>query len=402
MFRRDIEREEAKGDATALLTLVRNFLIWIQTLGSDGQRQHAESLLKHVDGSRGRNRSNLSNLSNHSNNSNHSNESDRSSSNISMDNHGDEKHHHHEQDDATTIVVQGLQPSEEAVKSPSGFLYRHTSQEVAMGLTSIAYGDMSQVRPRDLTGKKFSRGTMVEKKMNSPTVMYCIQRFNERVRWVCSVLLWKEIGTPGDRATTISFWIDVAVDCMSLHNFHTTLVIVTALMSPCMHVVTNGMSVVSERSRAKFEDMKAVMSHENNYERYRRVCAECDGRAHVPAFPVLTQDLIRLEDGTKSRHPNNSMLITVSKFNKIHEKIESFCSCRKNPYMINQRVKRGRSSSTMKNKDGNVLSTEPGMQHLLSHWLFPPPDEMELFRTASRVLAEESQNLVKTLDYLGL
>ena len=60
------------------------------------------------------------------------------------------------------------------------------------------------------------------------------------------------------------------------------------------------------------------------------------------------------------------------------------------------------SSSSSSSSSGGVLIRNDGMQHLLCHWLFPPPTEMELYKTASRVLAEESKNLVKTLDYLGL
>ena len=391
LFQRDVKREETTGNAEALLTYVRDFLVWTTTCGSDGQKKHGEGLLKHVNSVK--RRSNLSNLSNQSNPSN--------------DNDGKREHREQgeqQEEEDTVAVVAGLQPSEEAMQNPSGYLYRHTSHEVAMSLTFIGYDEISNVHPRDLSGKKFGIGTLATKTINSPTVMYVIQRFNTRVRWVCSVLLWKQIGTPGDRAATISFWIDVATECLSLHNFHTALIIMTALQSPCINVVTNNMSVVSERSKGKFEDMKMLMSHENNYERYRRICSECDGRPHVPAFPVITQDLMRLEDGTKSYHEENLRLINVTKFQKIFSKIDTFCSVRKNPYSIKNVVSeknRGRSN-TSNPKDGNVLVIEAGMQHLLSHWLFPPPTEMELFHTARLVLDEESKNLVKTLDYLGL
>ena len=52
--------------------------------------------------------------------------------------------------------------------------------------------------------------------------------------------------------------------------------------------------------------------------------------------------------------------------------------------------------------NSNVLISQPGLIHLLSHWLYPPPSNVELYKTASRVLAKENQNMLETLDYLGL
>jgi hypothetical protein len=54
--------------------------------------------------------------------------------------------------------------------------------------------------------------------------------------------------------------------------------------------------------------------------------------------------------------------------------------------------------------DGNktVLMGSSGLLHLFSNWLYPPPSDLELYKTASRVLAEENQNMLETLDYLGL
>ena len=292
-----------------------------------------------------------------------------------------------------------------------------------MNLTAIAHAEISCIRPRDLTNKKFSKGTKYEKQKNSPSVFYVIDSFNDRVRWVSAVLLFNDVGTPGDRAATISYWIDVAFECVHLCNYQTALVIMSAFSSPCMNIVSNGMSVVAEKQRIKFEDMKYLMSSENRYQAYRRVFSKADGKPHVPAFPVVTQDLIRLEDGSKTFHAENKLLIHISKFNDIYNQIESLMSCIKNGYTMidgdnsvngTSSGKNGNGTSnsgsannvnTIRTGDGGnsgLLKSSGGLIHLLLNWLHPPPSEMELYKTASRVLSEENQNMLETLDYLGL
>ena len=345
-----------------------------------------------------------------------------------------------------------VQVSKEAAENPNLYLYQHTPKEIAMNLTIMAFHEITNIPGRDLTGQKFNKGTKLDKKTNSPSVYYVIQHFNDRVRWVCAVLLFNEAGTPGERAATISFWVDVADECVALRNYQTALVIMSAFASPCMNIVSNGMSVIGAVQKMKYDNMKHLMSNEHKYQAYRRQWKEADGKPHVPAFPVLTQDLIRLEEGSKTYHVENNGLISISKFNNIFKKIDTFMNCIKNGYTIvhagedgtdggsggvghekasadNQhRPDSGRSSrgsrssrSSRSNRlsgssgsrgsrgssgggDGNktVLVGSSGLLHLFSNWLYPPPSDLELYKTASRVLAEENQNMLETLDYLGL
>ena len=137
---------------------------------------------------------------------------------------------------------------------------------------------------------------------------------------------------------------------------------------------------------------------------------------------VILDDLIKLEDGSKSFHSRNPKLIHIAKFRAIWSKIESFLRCQKHAYQQSHMNQRGawarrlikssssspRSSSaatkTSGSAGGNANRTNAmgELAFTIRCWLYPPPPEMELYKCARQILAKESDNLVRTLDYLGL
>lgn len=301
--------------------------------------------------------------------------------------------------------------------------YRHTAKQVAQTLTLEAHERLLAVSSLDLCGKAFARGTMEQKESASPTVMANIKAFNERVRWVCAVLLCGEKGCPAQRSPSgVSFFINVATECIHLKNFQSALEIITALSTPAIQLLTNQLVGLSDNARAQYDKLKRLLSHQNNYEQYRYALEPCTSAPHVPALPVVTKDLIKLEDGCKSFHSRNPKLIHIAKFRAIWSKIESFLRCQKHAYQQSHMTQRGawarrlikssssspRSTSaatkTSGSAGGNANRTNAmgELAFTIRCWLYPPPPEMELYKCARQILAKESDNLVRTLDYLGL
>ena len=435
MFYRDVQREESityihDNMKLSLLVLIRAFLMYIKTQNSNdsskGKKMMVDSLLKHLQDIEQQYHETIQRTRKHAADAttNSANVNSRTS-NILPPPSLPSLLFPKSKIQLLEAMYSNLQPSEEAVHNPSQYLYRFTPKEIAMNLTVMAYHEITQVNARDLINKKFNRGTKKVKKLNSPSVFYVIDSFNDRVRWVCAVLLFNEIGTPGDRAATISFWVDVAYECVTLYNYQTALVIMSAFSSPCMSIVSNNMNILSEKQKIKYDNMKLLMSAENKYLAYRHHLMNSNGKPHIIAFPVLTQDLIRVEDGNKTYHNDNKLLIHIDKFYKIFHIIDNLMNSAENGYNIingsssnndtsgsntsnGSNDSNGSSNVRIVDGDGsdhdnsNVLISQPGLIHLLSHWLYPPPSNVELYKTASRVLAKENQNMLETLDYLGL
>ena len=304
-----------------------------------------------------------------------------------------------------------------------GFFYQHEARAIAMGLTAVAYREVAQIQPRDLVAKQFGSGSLEAKRARSPSYMHAVACFNERVRWIQAVILCEDVGFPGQRSSAIAFFIDVGCECVQLGNYQTALEVVSALSAPSIALISNNMAVVSERARQKFEGLQVLLAQENHFENYRCHYQSACVRPHVPLLPVITQDLMRLEEGSKTYHPSNPRLIGIQKFSKIYTCIESFGRCRKNPYEVvyvapvgGKRRPRGSnaseasrtsngsgsSGSATGEKSASTVTTSRELEFVLTHWLYPPPPAMALYKTAARVLKKESQNLVATLDFLGL
>ena len=215
------------------------------------------------------------------------------------------------------------------------FFYQHTPREVAMALTYVTYDLVSRVSPQDLVSERFGGGSAEEKTARYPSYMRAVRSFNGRVRWIQAVILCEENGGyPRRRSVNITFFIDVATECLRFANFQTTLEVVSALSAPCIGLVSNNMAVVSERSRQQLANVKRVLAQDENYERYRTVYASCRLRPHVPLLPVTTQDLMRLESGSRTFHASSDRLINVRKFNKVYATMETFLQCREKPYTV--------------------------------------------------------------------
>ena len=321
------------------------------------------------------------------------------------------------------------------------FFYKHRPLEVAMALTYIAYNEVSQVRPFDLVRENFGSVGTEEKEASCPTYMHAVSSFNDRVRWVQAVILSEEPTYPSHRTRNIVFFIEVATCCLNLSNFHTALVIVSALSGPSICLVSNNMTLLSENLRQQLEDVKLVLSPSKNYEEYRARYARRRLRPHVPLLPVITQDIVRIENGNKNFNSGNKRLVNMRKFNKIYGTIESFLHCFENPYAIkikslvqlqgsevrslqsgssstidmdylSQKIEEldaevggtmsSTSSSTREDTGDSSLLVVQELVQVMSTWMYPPPAGTTLFEIATKTLAAESQNLVATLDYLGL
>ena len=212
----------------------------------------------------------------------------------------------------TQIIMEG---------GPGSFFYHHTPKEVAMALTHVTHGLISQISPEDLVSEQFGRGSVEEKTLRYPSYMRAVRSFNDRVKWIQAVILSNGNSSyPGRRTMNITFFIEVGIECLRLANFQTTLEITSALSAPCINLVSNNMAVVSEKARQQLHRMKSIVAQDNNYHEYRAAYKSCCIRSHVPLLPVITQDLMRIENGSRSFHQQQETH-KREKFNKVYEKM---------------------------------------------------------------------------------
>ena len=105
-------------------------------------------------------------------------------------------------------------------------------------------------------------------------------------------------------------------------------------------------------------------------------------------------------------------LINISKILRAYGKIDEFLSCQQNPYKCRPRED-GEAHASLPpdpaaapsgKRPVVVLKENPELRSAMDEWMAPDeaPSMTQLYRQARDVQLKENENLVRTLEYLGL
>lgn len=119
-----------------------------------------------------------------------------------------------------------------------------------------------------------------------------IDSFNDVSKWVAT-----EIVTGANekkRAATMKYFITVGQYCRKLQNFNALMAIVAGLNGSAVHRLKKSWDLVPQKKRDAFEELKQIMSQQNNYSTLRNLLHSVDPPC-IPYLGMYLTDLTFIE-----------------------------------------------------------------------------------------------------------
>ncbi|ORY06436.1 ras GEF [Basidiobolus meristosporus CBS 931.73] len=106
-------------------------------------------------------------------------------------------------------------------------------------------------------------------------------RTSERIKyWIARTIISER--EPSKRGFLISYFINVATECINLRNFNTCMAILEGLRIPPIPILRTSWQLVGQKSKQMFEELKVLMTPAGNFPYYRRRLASLNGDPCVP------------------------------------------------------------------------------------------------------------------------
>lgn len=199
-------------------------------------------------------------------------------------------------------IIQEVEPAPEVIQTvPLAEISEYTIHqisdlELARQLTLFEWEILKCITPDQMNHAQW---TTQERDSVAPAIAKLTKWFNHLTYWVASEILKKE--TLKERATRISFWIDVAFCCYELNNFNTLMEVVTTLSMYVIVRLKRTWKAVSQHHESKFRKLQQILSQELNYKNYRNALTNLLIKGDISVLPYLgvhLRDIIYLLDGT--------------------------------------------------------------------------------------------------------
>jgi len=165
------------------------------------------------------------------------------------------------------------------------------TQELARQITLMEYKMFSKIQPQELCEAAW---TKKDKETAAPNVLRIARRFNDMVWWMVTQVV--SCDKPSKREDVVQKFIDLAMYCKELNNFNCVMEVVAAFnTSPLARLVDVKKKL---ELSAAFQELRDMMSHDNNYRNYRARISQCNPPL-VPYVGCFQTDLVFIEDGNK-------------------------------------------------------------------------------------------------------
>ena len=257
-----------------------------------------------------------------------------------------------------------------------------TPEDMAFALTLEFATLICKVEGRELCGKAQRKA--------SENVAQLVQLFNSRVLWLCDILLAACREKEGSRCA--SLFIQVAHHALfSNCDCNCALEMLTALTTPCATLLMTSLAPVSEKDAATLQEVRRLMSSEGNYELLRALQRRhrASGAPHIPALPVLTHDLVSIEDKIALR----TGFVNIPMMIRVGEIIDDFLGCQRGHGDM-KTEEQAEKTRPQRRRRRLAEAMRVGMLETLSM--------AQLYREAKQLQTDENDALVRTLEYLGL
>ncbi|KAM9974759.1 hypothetical protein ACTFIW_008225 [Dictyostelium discoideum] len=234
-------------------------------------------------------------------------------------------------------------------------IYNIGSNIIAQQITIIDNEMLMAIPPSQFLHKSFS------KESKSPQFHDMVSKFNEWARWTSSEILSKEKLV--ERVVTLSFFIDLAKNCVELGNYNAANAIVGGLNHSSISRLKLTWERLSTKVTQDYDRLLSLFDLSMNYKNYRDEIKSTKAKI-IPYLGLFPKDLIAIEEGNDNFTNNN--LINTEKFRLLYQTIKKIQSYQQPLFTF-------KSSEPIKQflkNISNALSEEKDF-HSISHKLEP-------------------------------
>ncbi|XP_072279067.1 RAS guanyl-releasing protein 2 [Pyxicephalus adspersus] len=183
--------------------------------------------------------------------------------------------------------------------------------ELAEHLTHLEFHSFSKILFQDYHSFVLHGCTV-----GNPVLERFIALFNGVSQWIQLMVLSKP--TPQQRATVIKQFVQVAEKLLDLQNFNTLMSVVGGLSHSSISRLKETQSHVGAETTKVYDSLLELLTSSDNYARYRRRFALCDG-FRFPALGVHLKDLMALHVALPDWSDKSRGVINISKMRQVYK-----------------------------------------------------------------------------------
>ncbi|KAI9098632.1 ras guanine nucleotide exchange factor domain-containing protein, partial [Phlyctochytrium arcticum] len=186
---------------------------------------------------------------------------------------------------------------------------------VAFELCRIDKDIFDRIRPEDIAKHRPPTNP-------SPSVHSSTEFFNYLTRLVEFTIL--EPLDPADRAFAIYIWVKIAWNLYQMRNLQSLKAIVSALGTPPVARLKRTWPLVQKKTMSMLDELKLLLSEQNNYSAYREWIVKSGTRPMVPFLGVYMHDITYLLALAKKDGSAAVATATERRIRDIFEEIEYY------------------------------------------------------------------------------
>ncbi|CAH2324856.1 RAS guanyl-releasing 2 isoform X1 [Pelobates cultripes] len=183
--------------------------------------------------------------------------------------------------------------------------------ELAEHLTHLEFHSFSKILFQDYHSFVLHGCTV-----GNPVLERFIALFNGVSQWIQLMVLSKH--TPQQRAAVIKQFVHVAERLLQLQNFNTLMSVVGGLSHSSISRLKETQSHISPETTKVFDSLLELLTSSDNYSRYRRRFALCEG-FRFPALGVHLKDLMALHVALPDWNDKAKTTINISKMRQVYK-----------------------------------------------------------------------------------
>jgi hypothetical protein len=202
------------------------------------------------------------------------------------------------------IVVQSAVvspvPSSATYDEPSKVL-DYPPDSLAQQMFSFEFELFSKIMPYELMGNGWMKA---DKHIRAPNIVRMVARSNLIGSWVVAEIL-KESNIK-KRASLVEHFICVTDECYRQNNFHSAMVVMSALHDSSVQRLKLTWDKVSRKFKEMLESIETKMNDEDNFSAYRTAYVQAPP-PKLPYMGLVFRDLIHIEDGSPKHLPSGAI-----------------------------------------------------------------------------------------------
>jgi len=190
-------------------------------------------------------------------------------------------------------------------------IYQLGAPIIAAQMTIIDNEMLLAIPPSQFLHKAFT------KYETSPQFHDMVDKFNEWAKWATSEILLKE--KVPERVSALSFFIDLAKNCVEVGNYHGASAIFFGLNNSAISRLKLTWEKLSTKVQQDYERIEQLFDMSMNYKNYREEIKTTKAKI-IPYLGLFPKDLIAIEEGNENF--TGSGLINIEKFRLLYGMIK--------------------------------------------------------------------------------